>query len=105
MAVSEGYLRVSAIFGMLLSAAFFGLSITYAFISNLAIFWIILLVVIALIEIIAFSISVLFFINPKRRIFFVGLISLFAGLIPGLMILGYYFKAKRTLIRNFDLNT
>lgn len=105
MAVNESYLRFSAIIGMLFSAGFFVLSIVYSFISNLEIVWIAFLVVIALIEIIAFSFSVLMLIDPKRRIFFVGLVSLFAGLLPGIMILSFYFKTKRALVRNFELNT
>ncbi|MBE4704175.1 hypothetical protein [Spiroplasma platyhelix] len=105
MAVNESYLRFSAIIGMLFSAGFFVLSIIYAFISNLSMMWITFLVVIALIEIIVFSFSVLMLLNPKRRIFFVGLIGLFAGLVPGIMILSFYFKTKRALIKNFENNT
>lgn len=104
MAVNQGYLRLSATFGMILSAMLFALSIIYAFISNLPFIWIALLSVIALIEIVVFTFSVLFFLNPNRRIFFVGLLSLFAGLIPGVMILSFYFKSKRALVKSFEAN-
>lgn len=104
MALNESYLRFSGLIGMLFAAGFFALAIAYAFISNLPLWWIICLVVIALIEIIVFVFSVLLLINPKRKIFFIGSLALFAGLVPGIMILGYYFKTKKSLVKNFELN-
>lgn len=105
MAINKKYLQSSAILGIVLSAFIFVIAIVYAFISNLSISWIILLVIIAMTEIIAFSASILLFFNPKKRIFAVGLVTLFAGLVPGIMILTFYFKTKRSLLRNFDLNS
>ncbi|MGL5268611.1 MAG: hypothetical protein ACRC8P_02455 [Spiroplasma sp.] len=105
MKIKKKKLQIAAILGMIFSTAIFAIAITYAFISNLSLFWIIFLVVIAMVEIISFWISVLFLINPKRKVFFIGLISLFAGLIPGIIILTLYFKTKRTLLKNFELNS
>lgn len=105
MTVSDSYLRFSGLIGMLFAAGFFALAVVYAFISNLPLWWILCLVVIALIEIIVFTFSVLLLINPKRKIFFIGSLALFAGLVPGIMILGFYFKTKRALLKNFELDT
>lgn len=105
MAVNESYLRFSAIIGMIFSAAFFALALVYTFISNLEIIWIAILVVIAIIEVIVFTFSVLLLFKPKRRIFFVGAMSLFAGLLPGIMILSFYFKTKKALLKNFERST
>lgn len=105
MAINQKYLRVSAILGIIFSAIIFIIAIVYAFISNLSMSWIILLIVIAMTEIIAFTVSILLLLNPRRRIFFSGLVTLFAGLVPGIMILTFYFKTKKMLLRNFNLNT
>lgn len=105
MAVNKKYLQTSAILGIIFSAIIFIISIIYAFISNLSLIWISFLIVIAMTEVIAFLVSILFLINPLKKIFFVGLISLFAGLLPGIMILTFYFKTKRELLKNFEINS
>jgi len=55
------------------------------------------LIIIAIIEVFAFLVSVSFFLNLKKKIFFVGIVTLFAGLLPGMMILGFYFKSKKNI--------
>lgn len=100
MKSEKNYLRNVAIFSIILAIIIFSISITYAFISNLGLIWIIFLVAIAFIEVFVIYFSILFLINPIKGIFFIGLISLFAGLVPGIMILSFYFKKKKVILDN-----
>lgn len=104
MKIDRKYLQ-AAVLGMIFSALIFIISVIYAFISNLSLVWIVFLVTIAMIEIVSFWVSVLFLVNPKRKIFFIGLISLFAGLLPGFIILSLYFKNKKELLKDFELDS
>lgn len=105
MSINKKYIRTAASLGIIFSIIIFIISIIYTFISNLNIIWIYFLVIIAMTEIIAFLVCVLLLIEPRKKIFFAGLISLFAGLIPGIMILSFYFKTKKNLLKNFELDS
>ncbi|MCL6428817.1 hypothetical protein LT335_00365 [Spiroplasma sp. JKS002669] len=105
MALNVKKLRIAAILAMIISIAIVLLTIIYPFVNKVSDFWINFFIALALIEGLTFLNSVLFCLNPKKRVFISGIISLFALLIPGIIILFIYFDAQKSVKNRIQITS
>lgn len=101
MALNVKKLRIATILAMIFAIAIILFAVIYPIIYQVSDFWVNFLIALAIIEGLTLINSVLFYLNPKRRVFISGIIALFALLLPGIIILLIYFdnqKAVRNVI-------
>lgn len=97
MALNVKKLKIAAILAMVFSIGIVLFAIIYPIVNKVSDFWGSFLIVLAIIESLTFLNSVLFYLNPKKRIFISGIISLFALLVPGIVILVIYFATQNSI--------
>lgn len=97
MALNVKKLRIATILALVFSIIIILFAIIYPIVNKVSDFWITFFIALTIIEGLTFLNSILFCLNPKKRIFISGIIGLFALLIPGIMILVIYFDAQKSV--------
>ncbi len=97
MALNVKKLRIAAVFAIVFSIVIVLFAIIYPIVNKVSDFWVNFFIALALIEALTFLNSVLFCLNPKKRVFISGIIGLFALLIPGIIVLFIYFDAQKSV--------
>lgn len=100
MALNVKKLKIAAILAMIFAFGIMLFAIIYPNINKVSDFWSNFFIALAIIEGLILLNSVWFYLNPKKRLLISGIISLFALLIPGIIILLVYFDIQKSVANN-----
>ncbi|MDQ7982983.1 MAG: hypothetical protein REH79_02030 [Spiroplasma sp.] len=102
MAGNSKNLRIAAILSLFFSFTIILFAIIFPFMITVSELWVTFFIILGIIESFTFLNSILFCLNPKKRVFISGIISLFALIIPGIIILIIYFNSFDA-VKNYHL--